>query len=138
MLLEVLVIPGTTIAGIGGFLLVGASVWVAFESYGTNGGIITLIANVVILVVVFIIALRGKTWRKLALNEKVDSTVESFEGHVPQIGDTGITISRLAPMGKIQINNFEYEARSQNAYIDENSEVEVIAVESNKVIVKLK
>jgi len=82
--------------------------------------------------------LRSKTWRKLALKESVDSTIDSFEGYIPKVGDTGITVSRLAPMGKVQINNYEFEARSQNSYIDENSEIEVIAVESNKVIVKLK
>ena len=138
LLLEVLVLPGTSIAGIGGFLLLGAGVWFAFDAYGTTGGIIVLTAGIVILVAVFILALRSKTWRKLALKESVDSTIESFEGYTPQIGETGIAISRLAPMGKVQINEHEFEARSRNSYIDENSEIEVIAVESNKVIVKLK
>jgi membrane-bound ClpP family serine protease len=138
LLLEVLVIPGTSIAGIGGFLLLAASVWVAFENYGTTGGIIVLIIDIVILVAAFVLALRSKTWRKLALKESIDSTIESFDGYKPQIGDFGIAISRLAPMGKVQINEHEFEARSRNAYIDENSEIEVIAVESNKVIVKHK
>ena len=138
LLLEVLVIPGTTIAGIGGFLLLGASVWIAFDNFGSTVGIIVLIAVVAILIVAFIIALRSKTWRKLALKENIESTIEHFDEYVPKMGDTGIALSRLAPMGKVQINGYEFEARSRNSYIDESSEIEVIAVESNKVIVKLK
>lgn len=138
LLLEVLIIPGITIAGIGGILLIGGSVWVAFDSYGITGGIVTITVSAVLLIIVFIIALRSKTWKKLALNTNIESAIESFAGQVPKVGEEGTTISRLAPMGKVQINNFEYEARSQNSYIDENSEITVIAVESNKVIVKLK
>ncbi len=138
LLLEVLVIPGTTVAGIIGFLLLGGGIWMAFDSFGTNGGLIAIAATLVALGPVFFLAFRSRTWNKLMLKENIESKVDSFEGFVPSVGDKGIALSRLAPMGKVIINDREYEARAQNSYIDEKSTVEVINVESNKIIVKLK
>src|SRR5690554_2641294 len=42
LLIEFAVIPGVTIAGIGGFILLGLSVYIAFAEYGTGIGFITL------------------------------------------------------------------------------------------------
>ena len=138
LLLEVLVIPGTTVVGILGFILLGAGVWIAFDKFGTNIGILSIVSVLVAATLVFILAFRSNTWKKLALKENIDSKIESFEGTIPKIGDQGIAVSRLAPMGKVSVNNHEYEARTQNTYIDEKSPIEVIGVESNKLIVKLK
>jgi membrane-bound ClpP family serine protease len=138
LLLEVLVIPGTTVAGVIGFILLGGGIWMAFDTFGTNAGIIAIASTLVATGLVFFLAFRSGTWKKLMLKENIESKVDSFEGFIPKVGDVGIAISRLAPMGKVIINNHEYEARSQNSYIDEKSTVEVIIVESNKIIVKLK
>ena len=42
LLIEFAVIPGVTIAGIGGFILLGLSVYIAFSSYGSGVGFLTL------------------------------------------------------------------------------------------------
>ncbi|MFA5588411.1 MAG: hypothetical protein WC987_06550, partial [Mariniphaga sp.] len=42
LLIEFVIIPGVTVAGIGGFLLLGASVYMAFTKYGTGAGFLTL------------------------------------------------------------------------------------------------
>jgi membrane-bound ClpP family serine protease len=53
-----------------------------------------------------------------------------------KIGDCGVTISRLSPMGKVLIGGKEYEAKSAEAYIDQRSEVTVIGFENFTIIVK--
>ena len=40
LLIEFAVIPGVTIAGIGGFLLLAASVYIAFKELGTAAGLL--------------------------------------------------------------------------------------------------
>ena len=81
--------------------------------------------------------LRSNTWKKLSLNTKLDSTVEGVDGSV-KIGDEGITLGRLAPMGNVQIGEALVEAESQSGYVDAHQRVEVVKVLKNKIIVKLK
>ena len=47
LLLEFAVIPGVTIAGIGGVIMLIGSVYLGFSRFGTLGGMITLVAILV-------------------------------------------------------------------------------------------
>ena len=53
-----------------------------------------------------------------------------------KIGDRGVAITRLAPMGKVEINGKTFEAKSVSELIDEHSHVEVTGYENFNVIVK--
>ena len=44
----------------------------------------------------------------------------------------------MAPMGKVLVNNQSIEATSTGGFIDENTEIEVVKVLQNKLIVKPK
>lgn len=48
----------------------------------------------------------------------------------------GVTLSRLSPMGKVEIGGRTYEAKSQGAYVDQQRDVEVVGFENFSVIVK--
>ena len=74
----------------------------------------------------------------MALKTDIDSKLEPRRdlGIVP--GDEGLTLSRLAPIGKARINGFTVEAKSMDELIDENTPVEVIRVDGYNVIVKIK
>ena len=51
-------------------------------------------------------------------------------------GDRGTTVSRLSPMGKVNIGGKVYEAKSTDVYIDQRKEVEVVGFDNFTVIVK--
>ena len=53
-----------------------------------------------------------------------------------KVGDRGTTLSRLAPMGKVQIEGRTYEAKSVDCFIDQQSPIEVVGFENFSVIVK--
>ena len=55
-----------------------------------------------------------------------------------KVGDVGKTVTRLNPIGKVVINGNYFEAQSLNKYIDQKTDIEVIKVLSNKLVVKLK
>ena len=52
------------------------------------------------------------------------------------IGAVGTTISRLSPMGKVNIGGKVYEAKSADVFIDQREQVEVVGFENFNVIVK--
>jgi membrane-bound ClpP family serine protease len=137
LLLEFLVFPGVNVAGILGFLCVGAAIYVAYEHVGSTAGHLTLVGIAAGGFVVTWYALRAKTWRRLQLDASIDGTVEGVDPLV-KAGDTGVCLGRLAPAGKVRVGDAVMEAQSPGGYIDANSEVVVVKVFKNKVIVKLK
>lgn len=136
LLIEFLVIPGVTIAGIGGLILIGAGVYLSYSTYGTPIGHYTLIATVAFVFLSIGIALKSKTWKNFSLNTAIDGKVVNIsnEDNI-QAGDTGVAISRLSPHGKVLIKNKYFEAKSNAGYIDENTTIVVIKTSDNTIIV---
>ena len=136
--LEILVIPGVGIAGVIGFILIAVGIWQAYSGYGMLAGHLVLAGTVVLTVITLVLSLRGKTWRKLALSTAIDSKVNVIDHELIKTGDTGKTVSRLAPMGKALINGEFYEVSTNGDFIDQQTEIVVEKIEFNKVIVKRK
>ena len=53
-----------------------------------------------------------------------------------KVGDRGVTLSRLAPMGKVDFGGRTYEAKSLDSFVDPRKEVEVVGFENFNVIVR--
>jgi len=138
ILLEFFVVPGITVAGIGGLLLLISGVALSYSKYGTPDGHYLLAGTVIALIFILSIAFKSKTWKRISLNVAIDSKAKEDLSLIINKGDTGTTVSRLAPAGTILINDKLVEAESRSGFIDENEEVEVIKIKFNKIIVKLK
>ena len=135
MLVELLLLPGINVAGIVGLAFCAGGVIVGFQQ-GTTQGITALAVVVIGSVVMLIYALRASTWRRVALNEQIDSQAGPNGGQTVKVGDNGITISRLAPMGKANIGGQTVEVSTIGELIDPQQPVVVIKVEANLIIVK--
>ncbi|WP_251623224.1 hypothetical protein [Odoribacter lunatus] len=137
IILEFLVIPGTGLVGVLGLLCLGASVYVGYRFLGVPTGHFIVLGIVAGGGVLTWYVLRMKTWEKLSLNSQIDSKVDGISPEI-QVGDTGVTVGRLAPMGKVRIGADVVEAMSESGYIDTNREIEVVKIHTDKIIVKLK
>jgi membrane-bound ClpP family serine protease len=137
-LLEFLVVPGVTIAGIGGLLCFSGAVYLAFENLGTTEGVIVLIVVVITIIIALIYGLRAKTWKRISLGTQIKSRVTNVDSLDIKPGDTGVSLTRLGPIGKVMIGEKRCEGQSIGPYIDENSEIEVVQIKTNHVIVKPK
>lgn len=136
VILEVMVIPGTTIAGILGFAALGIAIWQTFVSQGNLAGAITLLSTILISIVILYFSLKSKTWKKLMLNKEIDAKVNLVEADKVMPGIKGISISRLAPGGNIEINGEYYEAQTFGEFIDPGKEVIVVKIDHSKIFVK--
>ena len=135
--IEFLLVPGVTVAGIGGLILTVFGVYKAFNDFGPTVGVWVLIGTILLSVFVIIMSLRARTWSRLMLKTNVDGTVDrNLTEEQVKKGDRGMTITRLAPMGKIQVNNLVREAKSTEGYINEHTEIEVVSVEGTRISVK--
>ncbi|MGQ1947689.1 NfeD family protein [Geofilum sp. OHC36d9] len=136
LILELFVFPGITISGVGGVLMVGSAVYIAYSTFGITTGNITLFSALFISAVMLALAFRAKTWNRFMLKTEVSSTVESTTQIPVQPGDKGITITRLNPVGKIRINEIDIEGRCPDQFIDPETEVEVVKIFKTYIIVK--
>ena len=136
LLIEFAVIPGITIAGIGGFILLGASVYIAFAEFGTGAGFLTLTVVLIVSPLMIYYFFKSKTGKKMMLESNIEGKVEAVDNTRIRVGDTGKTIGRLAPSGKVKVNKEVVEATSTGAYVNHNTEIRVIKVLANKIIVE--
>ncbi|MFW5792895.1 MAG: NfeD family protein [Bacteroidota bacterium] len=138
ILLELLVVPGTTVVGFIGFAMVAGGVYLSYNEYGSYYGTITLISTLFFSIALIGLSIRSGTWKRIILNTAVDGRTYKVESDTIKAGDEGITITRLNPMGKALINEEYYEVASKDNLIDENEEIIVTKVDGNKIIVKQK
>ena len=138
LIVELLVMPGSIVAATGGIVLLVGGIYLSYHSYGSLWGNITLISTIILIIATLILTLKSKTWKKLTLHTSIDSKVETFDENQILVGDTGVTVSRLAPMGKVFIKNTYVEVKSINKFIDQDKEVIVTQILNSQIIVKLK
>ena len=136
-LLELLVIPGISIAGIGALVLMAVSVYLAFSLFGATTGMLVLLGVLVSMGIVLAFTFRSKTWRRVSLDAQVNSKTNVIAGFGIAPGDTGISITRLGPVGMVEIGGHRVEGHSEGPFIDQQSQIVVTRIESSFVVVKV-
>lgn len=137
LIAELVLLPGLSIAGIcalGSYF--GAS-YLAFTRFGTTVGIVVIISIIILSVVATVVSLKSRTWHKFALNDEIKGTSQiKPETEGVKKGDVGVTVTRLAPMGKVRIGAHIFEAKSYDVFVDQSVDVEVVDFDNFNVIVR--
>ncbi len=136
LIVELVLLPGITIAAIGALASWGGAGWLAWNNYGVRG-LLTVVAIVIVLTVIATwFSLRARTWQRFALGDKIESRSQDAPERKVKVGDRGVSVGRLAPMGKVTIDGHDYEAKTHGGFVDQNTEVEVTGFENYNIIVK--
>lgn len=138
LILEFFVFPGVTVAGIGGFLFAAGGIYLVYAKYGASHGNIALVTTLIVSIVMLVMAFRSKTWNRLMLNSNIEGKVETVEDENIKVGDEGVTITRLNPIGKVSVNSQIIEGRCPGHFVDENTSIIVQKIYKTYVIVKPK
>ncbi len=134
---ELVLLPGVTVAALLSLCAAGAASYLAFVRYGMLIGAVVVVVILLLALVVVWFSLRAKTWQRFALKERVGATVgERLEERVA-VGSRGYTLSRLSPMGRVEIQGVVYEAKLRSGYADPKTEIEVVGYENDHLIVKI-
>ncbi len=134
---ELVLFPGLTLSGILAMVCGGGAIYLAFNDYGTVIGIIVTVLVLLLALLTVLLSLRSKTWQRFALRQQVEAAASDPIEEQVAIGSRGRTLSRLSPMGKVEIEGKIYEAKLLSGYADPHVEVEVIAYENSNIIVKI-
>ena len=136
LVVEVAFIPGFGFTGTLGVLSMVGSVFYAFTQLGAAAGWITMLLCVLICVALFLWALYGNTIDRMALKKNIDSTVNDQDMSLFSVGDRGVTRTRLALIGEALINGKVVEVKSEDGFIDERQEIEIIRISGDSIFVE--
>lgn len=134
LVLEILVLPGL-IAGIIGVIFMISGNLLMYKNYGTAAGNITILCTVIITAVLFYVALKAKVWSYFSLKDSNNSKVIDLHTTNLNVGDEGIAVSALRPMGTVMIAGQKVEAQTNGEFIDTQTKIVVTKVLSNKILV---
>ena len=135
ILAEILLIPGVGVVGILGILSLGGSCYYSFYEFGNViGGLVTGIVAL-LLVITSIYVLRAKTWKRMSLDTNIDSKAVEDESAYVCVGDKGLAMTRLAPMGTVRFGERTAEVKAIEGIIDAGCEVVVMMIDDHRIFV---
>lgn len=135
IVLEVYLIPGTTIVMFVGLVSIAYGVVRTFDEFGSGTGSIVLAGSIVATGFLFYLMVKTGSLNKFILKEQ---TVDSPETKTSSdrtflVGKSGIAITPLKPSGRIKIDEIEYDALSINIWIEKDELIQVKQVEGNNI-----
>ena len=148
IVLEVLVIPGFGVAGIGGFVLI---IWGFYElllpdipvgpeveAMAAWGLIIGIIGSVIGMILLFKLMTKTEFWQKLTSpdTQKSEDGYSSSVGWESFVGKVGIAQSDLRPSGWITSDDQKIFVVSEGDFIEKESKVKILSVDGNRVLVR--
>ncbi|MDR2806292.1 MAG: hypothetical protein LBB85_11790 [Dysgonamonadaceae bacterium] len=136
ILAEIFLIPGITITVVAGIAASIGGIYYAFSHLGVVAGIIALFSVLLAIGISCIFLVKSKTMDYIALKTDIDSTITTGETLNIVVGDEGIAISRMNPIGKVKVKDTIMEGKSIDDYIDERTPVVVTGVSPSQLIVK--
>lgn len=137
LVVELIFLQGVTVGVLLALASYGSAIYLGFRNNGIIGGVTVIVIILILSLIATILSLRAKTWRRLALNDKLEGVSMKNPEHELAVGDEGITLSRLSPMGKVNFDGKVYEAKSLDAYIDPRTKVTIVGFENFTVLVKI-
>ena len=136
LIIEIIFIPGTSVAGFIGFGLIVVGLLLSFNYFGSSAGWIVVGGTAVAAGLIFFWTFRTKPWRQFALKSSIQSKVNEGETAGLEAGIEGKTVSALRPMGKAELAGKMFEVTSLRGYIESNTKIRIIKVSPNQILVE--
>ena len=133
---EIMFVPGTTVVGIFGLVFCGVGIYFIFQNYGNEAGWWAFGGTMSLGAILTIYAFKSGTWKKFSLQGVNTGRVNENPGPDLNLGDEGITLSSMRPIGKVEFRDKTYEARTYGNYLGSGQKIKIINIENNKIFVE--
>jgi len=133
---EIIFVPGTTLLGLFGLIFTIIGVIISYISFGAGIGTIVMIVAGTIGVGVLVYSLKAGVWEKFALKGSINSKVNEGEKEDLQVGEEGVTVSSLRPMGKGEFKERIYEVTTLGNFLTADTKIRIVSIKNNKIIVE--
>lgn len=136
IIIEVVFVPGTTLVGIIGVIFAGAGVIVSYRHYGKDVGLYILVTTSLVTAVALYYSFRSNAWSRFANKSVMKSKVNEGITASLQLGDEGVAISSLKPMGTVQFEAGRFEVKTLGDYVNVGTRVKIVHIQAHQIIVK--
>jgi membrane-bound ClpP family serine protease len=136
LVVEVIFIPGTTVVGIIGLVLALAGIGFSYWAFGSTIGFYTLISTLAGLGLLLYFSFRSGAWNKFANKNTISSKFNEGLNESFSVGEEGISVSVLRPMGKAEFNSRVVEVSSLDGYIESGVRVRIKEVSQGGISVE--
>ena len=142
LLIELFVIPGFGLVGLGGIILMIGSLLMALgiDNLRSSATILaaSMISSALLTALLFKLVPRTRVFRKIILADSSEGYKSPTDhDNIPDLtGKPGRAVSNLRPSGTIEINGTRYDAVSDGSFIKAGSKIIVTAVEGMRLIVR--
>jgi len=137
IIIEILFVPGTTFVGVIGFILIAAGVYFTYDIFGPTMGTYALVGSVVLCSVLVIYSFRSGSWKFMSNKSVIDAKVNDHKKFDLKVGDKGVTVSVLRPMGKALFGEEHYEVSTLGQFIEANIDIQILEINGRELIVEL-
>jgi membrane-bound serine protease (ClpP class) len=165
LVVEIFITPGFGVMGISGFMLIGFSLLLSMQDFviprfdwewtllGRNAVVvfISLVAAITGIAAITLLGPRIRIFNRLTLTTQITGTaggplssgVPVQEGVGGQniyqflLGKTGVAVTPLHPVGRVEIDGEVYEAQAEGLFVESGRGVRVTKVRGNTVTVRL-
>jgi len=134
-------IPGVSLSGIGGVLLIGVAAYIGWQSFGPITVLVLLVlwgtATFFAMRAVFRSMKSGRLSKSgvFLKNESAPAVHTSRENAPIAVGSRGITRTALRPAGIAEISGKRVHVSASGAFVEVNEEIEVIRAEGSFILV---
>jgi len=136
ILVELVFIPGTTVVGLLGLVFAIVGIVVCYQHFGDTVGLYALIGMSCVTLGGLFYSFRAGTWSRFSLKSAIDSKVNEGLLSSVHVGDEGVTLSSLRPMGKAEFHEKAFEVKTSGGYVDSGERVKITRIESHQIVVE--
>ena len=138
--LEIFVVPGFGVTGIGGIAAILGSIYFVFPTAEMGLPIISIVLVTTIVGTIILLKIFGSSrlWKRIAMDysETVDKGYTASRGTSELMGKTGKAATPLRPAGIAEISGKRVDVVSEGGMIARGTMIEVIDVQGRRVVVK--
>lgn len=138
---EVYVVPGLNVVGIGGGLAVVAGIVLSFVEAGPTGGLIATLGALAVGGALFYVMWQTGAVQQFILSEAMsrDDDKDRREGDARSryLGQVGVAVTPLRPAGVVEIGNERVEVQTEGGFIASGSAVRIVAMDRRRFFVRL-
>jgi membrane-bound ClpP family serine protease len=136
IIVELVFIPGTTVVGLLGLIFAIVGIVISYSHFGNDIGFYILLATMATTLLALFYSFRSGAWSKFSLKSSIKSKVNEGIMDALQIGDEGVTVSALRPMGKAEFDSKTFEVKTSGNYIERGEKVKITQIELHQIVVE--
>lgn len=141
VVVEVSLVPGLNVIGVGGVVGMAVGVVLSFIEFGLAGGLVVLVGTVAAAGGLFYVLWESGAWDKFILTDSLSRDHEADraadETRARLLGQTGVAITPLRPAGVAEVGGERLEVSTEGAFVSAGSRLRVVAIDRRRTIVRV-